>query len=172
MTIRFGPYSAISTNGTMGGGGAYFMISRSIGPEFGGAVGIIFYFANTFSTTFYLVAFAENIVETFFPETDVWTKIAIASIALFFIFLASWIGAGFFSKLNVFILVCIAVSAGTSMGTLIWGSSTCEARIPGFTGPSATTLANNLWPEYGPVIDDTTGEVVSGQVNTFFRVFR
>lgn len=46
----------------MGGGGAYFMISRSLGPEFGGAVGIIFYFANAIGTTFYLVAFADNFV--------------------------------------------------------------------------------------------------------------
>lgn len=53
--------SAISTNGLVRGGGIYFMISRSLGPEFGGAVGAIFAFANATAVAMHTVGFAESL---------------------------------------------------------------------------------------------------------------
>lgn len=44
---------ALVTNGHIGSGGAYFIISRSLGPEFGGAIGVVFYFANLIGVTAY-----------------------------------------------------------------------------------------------------------------------
>nr|AIL54060.1 NKCC2 [Sciaenops ocellatus] len=55
--------SAICTNGVVRGGGAYYLISRSLGPEFGGSIGLIFAFANAVAVSMYVVGFAETVVE-------------------------------------------------------------------------------------------------------------
>jgi solute carrier family 12 (sodium/potassium/chloride transporter), member 2 len=57
--------SAIATDRVVRVGGAYYMISRSLGIETGGAVGIPLYFAQALSVALYTIGFAESVVETF-----------------------------------------------------------------------------------------------------------
>lgn len=58
--------SAIATNGVVPGGGSYFMISRSIGPEFGGAVGMLFYTGTTLAGAMYIVGAVEILLVSFY----------------------------------------------------------------------------------------------------------
>ncbi|MED6260673.1 hypothetical protein ATANTOWER_025919 [Ataeniobius toweri] len=51
--------SAIATNGVVPAGGSYYMISRSLGPEFGGAVGICFYLGTTYAGAMYILGAIE-----------------------------------------------------------------------------------------------------------------
>ncbi|MBW2502137.1 MAG: amino acid permease, partial [Deltaproteobacteria bacterium] len=51
--------AAVSTNIRVRGGGFYFLISRVLGMEFGGAIGITLFLALSLSVPFYILGFAE-----------------------------------------------------------------------------------------------------------------
>lgn len=54
--------SAIATNGVVPAGGPYFLISRSLGPECGGAVGMLFYTGITLAASMYIIGAVEIIL--------------------------------------------------------------------------------------------------------------
>ncbi|XP_033838068.1 solute carrier family 12 member 7-like isoform X1 [Periophthalmus magnuspinnatus] len=63
--------SAIATNGVVPAGGSYYMISRSLGPEFGGAVGLCFYLGTTFAGSMYILGTIEILLTYIVPSTRV-----------------------------------------------------------------------------------------------------
>ncbi|WP_428264837.1 amino acid permease [Haliangium sp.] len=51
--------SAIATNTEVRTGGVYFMISRTLGPDFGGAIGLTLFVSQAVSIAFYVIGFTE-----------------------------------------------------------------------------------------------------------------
>jgi len=70
ITIATGlSVSAIATNRTVGAGGAYNIISRSLGAPVGAAIGIPLFLGQALSITFYIVGFSES-VAYLWPNID------------------------------------------------------------------------------------------------------
>ncbi|KAM3929752.1 solute carrier family 12 member 7 isoform 4-T4 [Leptodactylus fuscus] len=63
--------SAIATNGVVPAGGSYYMISRSLGPEFGGAVGLCFYLGTTFAGAMYILGTIEILLTYISPNAAI-----------------------------------------------------------------------------------------------------
>ena len=53
--------SAIATNRKVHGDGDYYIISRTLGVDFGGALGLILFVAQAISVAFYCVGFGEGV---------------------------------------------------------------------------------------------------------------
>jgi len=102
--------SAIATNIQVKGGGLYYLISRSLGSEFGGSLGIQLYLAQTIASAFYAIAFARGIssILTYFNIFIIESHLALASIALFGLMV--FVGAKFVIRIQYFILAAIALS--------------------------------------------------------------
>ncbi len=61
--------SAIATNTRVKGGGAYYLISRSLSVEFGGTIGVVFFLAVAISVALYVIGFTEALVGAV-PQLD------------------------------------------------------------------------------------------------------
>ena len=68
--------AAIATDRRVRAGGAYYMISRSLGIETGGAVGIPLYFALALGVSLYTIGFAESVVQVFPSLSQRWVGMA------------------------------------------------------------------------------------------------
>lgn len=98
--------SAIATNFRVKGGGDYYLISRTLGVEFGGAIGIVLFLAQAVSIAFYCIGFGEALAGIFAFHGD-YTARMIAAAAAVVIFLFAWQGADWATRLQFFIMVVL-----------------------------------------------------------------
>ncbi|GFY45605.1 solute carrier family 12 member 6 [Trichonephila inaurata madagascariensis] len=114
--------SAIATNGIVPAGGSYFMISRSLGPEFGGAVGILFYLATSIAAAMYVIGAVEIFLNYMAPGLSLYGDFrsdpeimyhnyrTYGTILLIIVGIIVFIGVKFVSKFAPIALFCVIVS--------------------------------------------------------------
>lgn len=98
--------SAVATNTRVGVGGAYFIISRSLGFEIGGAIGVPLFLSQAFSVTLYSFGLAESL-RIVWPQAPVPILAFIITLAVGALALR---GAGSALRIQVPILGLIALS--------------------------------------------------------------
>ncbi|TNN01265.1 hypothetical protein fugu_010647 [Takifugu bimaculatus] len=185
---------AISTNGALDAGGAYYMISRALGPEFGGSIGIMFFLANVCGCALFVLGLVEAVVATFgIPEDGVvlsasqvlpsgyWYSLLYATAIALLCLLVCLVGAHIYAKATFLIFLVVMVVLGTifisffAVGPRTITLPSSSSPTPNLTGPAFPTTANftgfkletllgNLWAEY--TVDYTTGTMM-----TFATVF-
>uniref|UniRef100_A0A8C2BBI9 Solute carrier family 12 member 7b n=1 Tax=Cyprinus carpio TaxID=7962 RepID=A0A8C2BBI9_CYPCA len=116
--------SAIATNGVVPAGGSYYMISRSLGPEFGGAVGLCFYLGTTFAGAMYILGTIEILLTYIVPSAAIFKAEEKAQEAdallnnmrvygtccLTLMALVVFVGVKYVNKLALVFLACVVLS--------------------------------------------------------------
>ncbi|XP_040911344.1 solute carrier family 12 member 9-like isoform X4 [Toxotes jaculatrix] len=176
---------AISTNGALDAGGAYYMISRALGPEFGGSIGIMFFFANVCGSALYVLGLVEAIMSAFgIPEaaahvvglhhvlpSGYWWSVLYGTVLLFICFIVCLVGAHIYAKATFIIFIIVTtVLASSFISFFIVGPTvvilpdtsllnSTSLRSANYTGFQLHTLEGNLLPSYA--VDYTTGSMMS-----------
>ena len=147
--------SALVSSGEVRSGGLYDGVRKSVGPEFGAVIGILFFCAYVVGIANYAVGFAHALVsqtgihDTFniFPwnPPGSWVETFVASFATLLAAVVGSRGVVVGSRVLFFIFIVILISLVTSMLCLL--ISTTDVKT-GHTAFSVNTLHNKLPKTY------------------------
>jgi len=98
--------ASITTNIKIGAGGAYSIISKSLGLEAGGSIGISLYIAQTLSAALYIIGFTEGWLRVF-PDH---TPIVVSSVAWISLLIISYVSAQVAIRVQYVIMTVIGIS--------------------------------------------------------------
>eukprot|EP00301_Raphidiophrys_heterophryoidea_P001623 c10778_g2_i1.p1 GENE.c10778_g2_i1~~c10778_g2_i1.p1 ORF type:complete len:1041 (-),score=259.79 c10778_g2_i1:467-3331(-) len=149
--------SAMATNGHMRGGGAYFLVSRSVGPELGGSIGLMCFAANVVGVAFYLQGFADTIAEitglhSYSP------KLGVASAALLVCCVVTIVGSSIYAKCATVVFLVRSACIFYGIAALLFRGDTQFKTVNNTVGegtvmlemvsPNLHTLRSNLYPHF------------------------
>lgn len=146
--------SAISTNGEVKGGGIYYIISRSLGPEFGASIGVVFAFANAVAASMNTIGFCDSLndllhsYDKMIIDGSTNDVRIVGTVALLIMCIICAVGMEWESKAqNVLVIIIMGAIVDFIVGAIM-GPRGDKQLAKGFTGFNMTVLENNLVPDY------------------------
>ncbi|MBE9486164.1 MAG: amino acid permease [Chloroflexi bacterium] len=118
--------SAVATNSRVGVGGAYFMISRSLGLEIGGAIGLPLFLSQALSVTLYAFGLAE-VLRLIWPAAPLMPS---AFLIIILVAALAFRGAGTALRSQVPIMVLIVLSLMALFLGAIFGDTITASSSP------------------------------------------
>jgi amino acid transporter len=137
--------AALATNMKVGGGGAYYIISRSLGVEAGAAIGLPLYLAQALGISFYVAGFTEALVQVF-PALN---PMVVGMTVLLALTALVYVSADLALKSQYVIMAAIAVS----LVSFFLGAPPASAA----TTPSAAIETLSFWPVFAVFFPAVTG---------------
>ncbi len=125
--------AAVSTNIQVRGGGLYYLISRTLGIEFGGAIGITLFLALALSVPFYILGFAEALVISYPEVAPHFLYLCLTTATILFVI--AYYGAGLAIKAQYVIMSFLFLAIISFLGG-------------GLLGFSLERFVSNLSPGY------------------------
>jgi len=124
--------SAISTNMKVGIGGEYYMISRSLGIQLGGAIGIPLFLCRTFSLTLYAFGLAESIAPFWPVEWGVPPVQLMAALIIIFATAVAGKSANLSLKMQIPIMVAVGLSVIALFTGVLSGGFQAPEMVPNY----------------------------------------
>ena len=102
--------AAISTNIRVKGGGVYYLISRTLGREFGGAIGIVLFLAQSISIAFYCIGFGEALAVIVSADNVKLFSQLVAAASVLVMFAFAWLGADWATRFQYGVMAILGAA--------------------------------------------------------------
>jgi amino acid transporter len=145
--------SAIATNTPVAGGGAYFLISRALGPQFGGAIGLALFLAQALSVPFYILAFTNSLILRFSILAPWFLQIALGTATILFII--NLISSGAAIRVQYIVMTLLALAIASFLGGAL--ARFDPALFQDNVGPAFTEPAIGFWIVFAIYFPAVTG---------------
>ncbi len=145
--------SSVATNMRVGAGGEYFMVSRSLGLELGGAIGIPLFLCRTLSLTLYAFGLAESFA---FLWPAAWGEVPLQGLAALIIVATTAI-AGKSAEASLKLQIPIMIAVGLSVLALAGGVATGSLATPELTPHYERSAPDGFWYVFAVFFPAVTG---------------